>query len=493
MEKIKRNLKNKKWLKIFIPILIILIIAGLLIYSKLSDKGIAVEIAKVKKSNVNQYYDTTGTLVSGSEEKYLLYDGVLVKEVKVKTGDVVCKGDLLATFDTSSMNAEISSKRSALNDARKSYNDAVSDKSDSSARLSDLNAQIDALKAERDKQAETTTSAETTTQAEIDLSALEGTLSEEQIAALKNMMEQRASSQNPLQSFDSQIEALERERSMINTGQYDSVIKLYEQRVDSAKADYDSVVAQKKALDEGWIAKSDGKVAQVYITAGEKYTYVEDESSKDAFASMLSSASNMGDGADLSGLLSGLMDSGDSTKEGLGMVVDYYDGYKVSFSLGKYDVQTVEVGMPAIVKYTDYEYEAEVTFKDSKAQEGGLDIGSMMGSSSTSSNSGSQLMAEATIKNPDDKLVIGFDAKLSILTGSHEKVLTIPVESLVIDEGKKYVYLYDGTTQTAVKREIETGISSETSYEVLSGLDEGDTVIVNSSKVSDGAKVYIPQ
>ena len=56
-------MKNNK-LKIIIPIVAVVLLAAVILYLKLSDKKIAVETAKVTKQNIEQHYDTTGTLIS---------------------------------------------------------------------------------------------------------------------------------------------------------------------------------------------------------------------------------------------------------------------------------------------------------------------------------------------------------------------------------------------------------------------------------------------
>ncbi len=543
MEKVKALFRNKKFLRVFIPVLVLVIGLGVFAYIKLSDDSIEVEVGKVKYGTVRQFYDTTGTLASGSTEKYYIYEGVVVKEVNVKTGDAVSKGDVLATFDTSAMNKLVSEKSKALKNAREDYNNAVNAQNSASSGASmptvtapvtipttsasnttsttatqfteeEIREIIAALQNSNNQNAEGTTQPEATTQAG-DASGSEETTSpeqttvpsttrptttrpqftEEELAAIANQLQasSNAAGQNvsaTMPSFNTNTTG-----SGLNLGSLmgssSDLVDSYKKAYENAQAEYDKVVAEKKALDKGWIASGDGKVADIYIKAGEAYVYVEDKSESGDMLSMIMGSSSMGgNSADMSEMLSDMLSGGSTNdaKQGLGMVVDYYDGYKVTFNLGKYDAQTIKVGMPAFVSYTDYEYEAEVTYISPYAESGSSAITTMMGSSSTTT---SALPAEATITNSDNNLIIGFDAKLSILVAEHENVLQLPVEALVIEEGEKFVYIYDKATSTAVKKEVKTGVSSESHYEVLDGLNEGDQVIINSSKVSDGASVYL--
>ncbi len=543
MEKVKALMRNKKFLRIFIPVLVLTIGLGVFAYIKLSDDSVEVEVGKVEYGTVQQFYDTTGTLESGSTEKYYLYEGVVVKEVNVKTGDAVSKGDVLATFDTSAMNKIISEKSKALKNAKEDYNNAVSAQNSSSSSVSiptttapitipttgsssatesapqfteeEIREIIAALQNSNNQNAETTTQPETTTQAEgEDTNGSEETtapeqtttppttrptttqpqFTEEELAAIANRLQ--ASSNTAGQNISATMPSFDTNTSGsgLNLGGLmrpsSDMIDSYKKAYENAQAEYDKVVAEKKALDKGWIASGDGKVADIYIKAGEAYVYVEDKDESGDMLSMIMGSSGMGNSSGINDMLSSIMPGGstETVKQGIGMVVDYYDGYKVTFNLGKYDAQTIKVGMPAFVSYTDYEYEAEITYIAPYAQSGSSAITTMMGSSSTTT---SALPAEATITNSDNNLIIGFDAKLSILVAEHENVLKLPVEALVIEEGEKFVYIYDKATSTAVKKEVKTGVSSETHYEILDGLNDGDQVIINSSKVSDGVEVYL--
>ena len=491
MPNIKVLIKNKKFWKIFIPIILVLVVIGLALYAKFSVKPISVTTAKVTKGDIKQYYETTGTISSGAQDKYYLYEGVMVKEVKVKVGEKVKKGDLLATFDTASLTSIIKEKKEAVDIAQKNYNDAVADKEDILKRAEELDNRIESLKKQ---------------QAEVENSNGNGNgLTQDQADALRDYLDNNGNTQDPeavqsalnamqnsSQSIGSQIQMLETERAMVNTGQYDSVIKAYKQTLDAAKEDYNEALNEKKVLDEGWTASEDGKIGNVNIKSGEKYVYTPDESESNSLQSMLMSGSDNMSGS----LASMLTQNSDTAKKGVGLVLDKYEGYQVSFSLGKYDAQIIKVGMPAILQYTDYEYEAEVDYMSPYAS-GGSDLSSMvsgmMGGGMGNSGGGSSnaLLCTAKIKNPDDILIVGFDSKLSILTSEKMDVLTIPVESLVIDEGKKYVFLYDEASSTAVKKEVEVGISSDKFYEVISGLSENDTIIVNTAKLTDGAVVEV--
>lgn len=94
--------------------------------------------------------------------------------------------------------------------------------------------------------------------------------------------------------------------------------------------------------------------------------------------------------------------------------------------------------------------------------------------------------------NPDLKLKPGLTATVSIYTLEKDDVLTIPTGALTYSpgnqspkqpaQGKKQVWVLNGNQP--VSRDIEIGGQSGTLTEVLSGLSEGDNVILSGGKSS---------
>lgn len=75
------------------------------------------------------------------------------------------------------------------------------------------------------------------------------------------------------------------------------------------------------------------------------------------------------------------------------------------------------------------------------------------------------------------RLLAGYSADVEILLDSREATLHIPTESVV---DSKTVYLFLAQRQQVVRREITTGLANWSRTEVLSGLKEGDLVVVNT-------------
>jgi multidrug efflux pump subunit AcrA (membrane-fusion protein) len=67
-------------------------------------------------------------------------------------------------------------------------------------------------------------------------------------------------------------------------------------------------------------------------------------------------------------------------------------------------------------------------------------------------------------------------ANVSIITSAKENALLVPLEAIRDLRGKKYVTVKNGTETT--QKEVTVGVVNTDSADVLTGLNEGDTIIM---------------
>lgn len=79
---------------------------------------------------------------------------------------------------------------------------------------------------------------------------------------------------------------------------------------------------------------------------------------------------------------------------------------------------------------------------------------------------------------PNDAILPNMGVEAEVILEEKEGVLLVPTSSITTMQGKKYVNVPDGKESRQV--EITVGISSTDYTEVISGLNEGDTVLVSS-------------
>ncbi|MCK4738354.1 MAG: efflux RND transporter periplasmic adaptor subunit [Deltaproteobacteria bacterium] len=97
---------------------------------------------------------------------------------------------------------------------------------------------------------------------------------------------------------------------------------------------------------------------------------------------------------------------------------------------------------------------------------------------------------KAKIKNPKRKLRPGLFADVSITTGVEKNAFLLPEKAVLLRDGKNIVFVaFKGI---AVRVEVEVGGRVGSKVSVLSGIDEGDAVIVEGgSSLKDGASVKV--
>ena len=85
---------------------------------------------------------------------------------------------------------------------------------------------------------------------------------------------------------------------------------------------------------------------------------------------------------------------------------------------------------------------------------------------------------EVHLTNPDDKIILGLDAKLTVHTDSAQNTLLIPVEAINADKDGDFLYVVENGC--VARRPVTCGISSDEYTEILDGITEEDEIIVSS-------------
>ena len=97
---------------------------------------------------------------------------------------------------------------------------------------------------------------------------------------------------------------------------------------------------------------------------------------------------------------------------------------------------------------------------------------------------------EVEVPNPDLRLIPGMYATATLKLQRRPQALAIPIEA-VSGTGQPTVYLINRDQQIQ-ERPVQLGLETPTKYEVLSGLQEGDRVMIgNRSQVRVGQKVSV--
>jgi hypothetical protein len=97
------------------------------------------------------------------------------------------------------------------------------------------------------------------------------------------------------------------------------------------------------------------------------------------------------------------------------------------------------------------------------------------------------MLVEMEVPNPSLQLVPGMYANVTVKIDQHRQALAIPVEA--VPPGGKSVLLVNSSHHVE-ERAVKLGLETPAKYEVLSGLNEGDLVMVgNPAQLAAGQQV----
>lgn len=164
------------------------------------------------------------------------------------------------------------------------------------------------------------------------------------------------------------------------------------------------------------------------------------------------------------------------------MMVSASSDLQVRLAVNESQISEIKIGQRAVITGAGFHtvYEGTVTSISSEAKQ-------------EYHTTGTETVVEVLVRiqNPKSDIKPGFSAKARIITEESKNVLVAPYEAVrADDDGKEYVYLLHG--RKAIKVPVTTRKEFESGFEVLSGLQDQDTIIMNPDSITDGAAV-LPQ
>lgn len=536
--------KSKK--KVIIPICIILVIAiiAVSVFAVVrSNSGEEVSLYTIGTSDIYETVSLTGDVTAGTVKEYKVATVATVKEVFVKVGDKVKKGDVLATFNMESLDGQISSLRTSYNDALNNYNSSVKAQKSAKIKADQLSTEISAL----EKKVGKLQSASPTT-------ATKKVTTAKPAPAKPTTAKPAHTTENPPIPSSSESTTVPTTADIPNIGDLTNALEELNKTLTGITNDMDELIqittiiagdlAYIGSLDESEIAQnivndlvesgvpedvansiiasidfeelakivtdsnsSQLTAAQIQLVALQGqyaiYKVQADDSlitaqktavdtTKKALDALEQQKKDMENGwiAAFDGTITEVdaVNGGQITALSTGIKLENLDSMAVNVSLGEYDLHKVRVGMPAKVTTAYGTYNGEVASIAPTATGGSSSslmdsVGSMAGISGLSSltDSGAGVDCVITIPETDENITAGFDADVEIETGEYLGVVVVPIESIKLEKTGSYVYIYNEEEHTVTKTLIETGAVSDSEYEVKSGLKVGDRIVAAPS------------
>jgi len=102
-----------------------------------------------------------------------------------------------------------------------------------------------------------------------------------------------------------------------------------------------------------------------------------------------------------------------------------------------------------------------------------------------------QRQLQSSSQNQNTRIIPGLSCEVNIVTMSKENVLAVPINAVKFSSGKAYVTVKksDGSTE---EREISVGVRTNNFYEVVSGLQEGEVVLVTGRTTTTNRTQQMP-
>ena len=165
---------------------------------------------------------------------------------------------------------------------------------------------------------------------------------------------------------------------------------------------------------------------------------------------------------------------GSSAAQGQEMfTVQNLDDVSVNVSVSKYDYDKLEKGQKAEITLGDYTYHGTVARISRVA--------------TPNEKGAATISVSVNIDDPDENIFIGVDAKAVIHAKEAKNVLTVPVEVVNIGKDGSFCYVVEGGVIT--KKNVTTGISSDSYVEIKDGLKKGDQVLTDIGDHEEGDQV----
>lgn len=422
-KKPRKKLKLKKW--IFLGLLAAIIAFGAFQAVQAAGAKPLVYYDQAVTQDIDATLSVSGKITPSDTRSYFVPGSVKVEKVNFKQGDRVKKGDVIASFDLTDLRSSLRKAELTLENAQLQYDDTMEDLDNSSQELYDVNKEIRRLQARETtyKLAYDYFDRYPTNDAEIDA-----------IIAAHDHGEGSGEMYDAWQDIVNELTEKIAARSALRDADLsESNQKVLQNNLELQKLEYEDIARLVNESKGGIVSEFDGIITQMNLTEG--------------------------------AAVSSGMDA---------VQVASTEGILLRFSVGKYDVDRIQLGQTADVTFGTKELTGTVTRLDGAATE-----------EANGNTTSTVLKGDLTIEDPDNVLKLGMDATAKILTAQTFGAVSVPVESVKVDREGEYVWAIAPCTEEKAaeaglwelhKVYVKTGIFDDVMIEVLEGLSPGDNI-----------------
>lgn len=472
----KKKGKKKKIIIIVVIVVILLLILRGCAGGK--EGGVMVRTTNATRGDLQESVSTSGTVAAENVKVLFAPAAGRLGKVNVAAGDAVKKGDVLISYDSEEL--ERSFRQATLEQLKvdASYSGAASDNSENQAKLQEANTNLAVLEQQlKDYKAY--------------LKRLQSDLNENQRGTANALAADNYDLQKEINKIknDSTMDAAEQEKKIrkleaeLSKNQYLQGVVNSSDYVTEMEKEISNVQEQITACEE-YKAKMESQKNSSEAAVWDSYDRTQRDADKElasiAYAEAEKSyyGGKTGICADFDGVVTEISAvEGSSVLEGTQLLTLESSGeVKVSFSASKYDVEKLAIGQSADVTISGNTYTGKVSKINRMA--------------TINASNTPMVGVEIHIDQPDDKIILGLDAKLSIYTQKAEDALLIPVEAVNADKEGDFLFVVENGV--LVRKPVVCGISNDTYTVILEGITEDDQIVLSSfGSLEEGLTVAV--
>lgn len=464
-----RRKKRKKW-PIVVGVLICVLVLGVVLLKKagesvLAEMGVIVTTTTAERGDLQESISTSGTVLSEDVKVVFAPVSGTLAEVKVAAGDAVKEGELLITYNMEDMEKQLQQAALQMEKSAAGYDNVLSRDEESQAKLNEatvnlnvLNRQIEDNKAYLEKLQSQLTQSQRDT----------GNALAEEAYELQARLSSLALGSEEYNQVSAALSRNSYLQQMVNSSDY--VVEMQQEiaEVQERIAGYEEHKARmesQKTSSEATVMNSYDKIQ--YDVDNELMNISYQETEADYYEA------KAGVAADFTGVITqcGAV-PGAAVGEGVQLLtLESSEKIKVSFHASKYDIEKLQLGQKASVEISGRSYEGEI---------------SKINRMATRNESNTPMVGvEIHLLSPDENIILGLDAKITIYTKTVENAILVPVEVINADKNGDFLYVVENGV--IVKKSIVCGISTDEFTEVKEGISETDVIVKSAySDIEEG-------
>lgn len=434
----------------------------------------------LQKTSLSDSISSSGLVASSNVSTVTTNLNASVKTVEVAVGDYVEEGDVICTLDTENIQKQITRAQERITDsieaAQEKYENAARNWRDAKELLEDYeDAEDDARKEYKaikeqyetalelieDLQDEVSDCNEAWNDAKIDLARANKNLTDAQndgadsdeITALEQAVADAVQAEKD--AYDALDTASKNYDDMDSLTGYSTLYKNY----TTAKNAYDTASERVEDQEE--------RVLDLKETMEDAQEAIADAEESDDLEDLYDELEDYTLKAETAGYVTSLNATvGSRLSEATVATIQDTDDLIINISIAEYDIDSVSLGMKAIITSDSIEGEATGTLTQ-------IDPVASGGMSESATFS-----AEVSVDGADSGLIIGVNAKVQLIVSSVDDVFVVPYDAVEEKaDGSKIVYVKtggSGVDATFEELEVQTGAETDYYIEIMGdGLSEG--------------------